>query len=72
MSPFLFISAPVALSMFLAVVCLLIYALALVGKEERNLNLIVWIVVLIFVPIVGSLAYILKYYMSKREVKLAQ
>jgi len=46
---------------------LFITALVLILKKERDYLKIIWIVLIIIFPIIGSIIYILYYLLSKRE-----
>jgi uncharacterized membrane protein YhaH (DUF805 family) len=46
---------------------LFITSLVLIIKNERDILKVVWIILIIILPILGSLIYILKYLLTKKS-----
>lgn len=64
----LFIS-PIQIFAFLIILLLLIVlSLILASKEEKSFHFLIWSAIIIFLPFVGSLSYLLKYYSSKQKL----
>ena len=55
----------------IAIIYLLItiVSLILILKNEKNLSLFFWILLLLFVPFIGSIIYLLKNFTQKRVIK---
>jgi len=45
-----------------------ITALVMASKKETNFHFLIWAVIIIFLPFLGSLSYILKFLTSKKEI----
>lgn len=45
-------------------------ALVMASKKETNFHFIIWTLIIIFLPFLGSLSYILKFYTSRKVDKM--
>jgi hypothetical protein len=71
MNYFLGIIGPFGI-IFLVISYLLItiYAIVLILKNEKKLELFLWLLIIFFIPILGSIIYILKHKLNSKNLKL--
>ncbi len=46
---------------------LLFISLFMIGKHEKGLTYFIWLIVLVCLPIIGPIAYLLKYFVSQNS-----
>jgi uncharacterized membrane protein YhaH (DUF805 family) len=61
------ISSPQNLIVFIIYLALIIVGIALILKNEKKLPRILWLMVVILFPYIGSVIYLLKYLLTKRN-----
>lgn len=64
LTPFKIITYSVIYLAFLA------YSLYLALKNESKYLLVLWVLIILFIPFIGSIMYILKYHLNKRKLKI--
>ena len=58
---------PIQIIIFLLVFFILTgYALIMASKKETNFHFLIWAAIIIFLPFLGSLSYLLKFFTSRR------
>ena len=60
-------SSPQNAVVFIIYVVLIIFAIALIMKNEKKLGRILWLMVVILFPYIGSVIYMLKYFLSAKS-----
>jgi uncharacterized membrane protein len=60
---------PYQIIAIVSVILLLFFtALFLIGKHEKGLIYFIWLIVLIFLPVIGPIAYLLKYFAGSNRM----
>jgi len=60
---------PYQILIFLGIVVALFFvSLFLIFKKEKEANFLVWLLLIVLLPVIGSVAYILKYFTTKNSV----
>ncbi len=66
-SPFNLMISPFQVIVFLLMfVSLIITSLVLASKNEIRFNFLVWSLIILFVPFLGSISYLIKHYTSSK------
>ena len=68
MNIFLMIYPNQIIIFLLILIGLTITALVMASKKKTNFHFLIWSVIIIFLPFLGSLSYILKFLTSKKEI----
>ena len=64
---FLLIS-PIQIVLFLIVLLsIAIYSLVLASRNEKNMNFLIWALLIIFLPFIGGISYIIKYHTANKK-----
>ena len=66
MCHFLLISSYQVLGFLIFFMALLIFSLILAFKTETKFNFLVWTLIIVFIPFLGSLSYLLNYFISQK------
>lgn len=60
------------ISLFTVYIALTISALFFVYKEEKGFTAFFWTLFILFIPVISSLAYLLKYFINQRIRQIAK
>jgi len=59
---------PIQIVLFLVVlISIAIYSLVLASKKEKNMNFLIWVLLIIFLPFIGGISYMIKYYTANKN-----
>lgn len=64
----LLLISPIEVVLFLLVLLsIVITALVLASKNEKNMNFLIWVLIILFIPFFGGVCYLIKHYTSSKK-----